>query len=222
MPPRISKLSRKTAALPAFSLIELLVVIAILIVLLAVVAPVLSSSSLNARQASRDIIRTQLQYARAHAITHRTPTALIIPSAASHHNGLRAISLIEVHWQDGQYVAKTNDDGETPQLQRWSVLPQNDHLVSFEMTGTVQPTVVDHERTLSILDRGRQMDCHMMVFSPDGRIVYPDSGGPIHFAIARAVRDGDSLRITEIVANQPVFDLLEINRLTGRSRNISP
>ena len=40
--------------------------------------------------------------------------------------------------------------------------------------------------------------------------------------IAQAVAKGDSLTLTQKTEGQPVFDLLQVNRLTGRTRLIEP
>ena len=80
--------------LPAFSLVELLAVIAIMAVLLAVAVPIFTDPSNSARQASREIIRANLQRARAHAIASGSSTAITIPVLATGGElGGRAISL---------------------------------------------------------------------------------------------------------------------------------
>lgn len=181
-----------------------------------------SNSSHNARKISREIVKGHLQQARAHAIASRNLTAIIIPAGHSGASALRAMSLIEVEKIDGRYVPIENEDGEAILLQGWKRLPKNFHFVSASMINTEHPTLVDHETSLTILHRGREIECHMLVFTPNGQIVFPVSGTAIHVAIAQVAGDRHSLRISEKSNKDPVFDLLLVNRLTAKTQNITP
>lgn len=222
MSPCASKIYRKTFHLPAFSLIELLAVMAIVMILAGITVSGFFDSTQNARQTSREIVKTHLQQARAHAIATRNHTALIIPLRASGKSGLRALSLIEVEKIDGRYVPMAKENGDAALVQRWTALPRNFHFVTNSMIESEQPTVVDHEKILTILQQRNEIDCHMIVFAPNGQIAYPSSGAPIHIAIAQVARNRNSFRISEISNQKPVFDLLLVNRLTARTRVITP
>lgn len=222
MPPRASKACRMTVCLTAFSLIELLVVMAIVMILAGMAVYGLSDSTQNARRTSRELVRAHLQQARAHAIATRSQTALIIPARGSAKLGLRAMSLIEVEHIDGRYVPVKDEDAETVLLQRWEVLPQNFHFVTKSMIEADQPTVVDHEKTLTIQYHNHEMECHMMVFTPQGQMIVPSSGAPIHIAIAQVARKRETFRIGHDSDHKPVFDLLLVNRLTAKTRMITP
>jgi prepilin-type N-terminal cleavage/methylation domain-containing protein len=222
MPPCEFKACRKRSLLPAFSLIELLVVMAIVLALAGIAANGIFGSSQNARLTSRDRVKVKLQQARAHAIATRNPTALIVPVGISGKYALRAMSLIEVEKIDGRYVPMENENGDTALVQRWTVLPGNFHFVTNRMIGSEQPTVVDLENTLTIRQRGNEIDCHMIVFAPNGQIAWPSSGSPIHIAIAQVAGNRNSFRISEISNEKPVFDLLLVNRLTAQTRSIKP
>ncbi len=183
----------------------------------------ISNSSLNARQTSREIIKNRLQQARAHAIATRKLTALIIPVRDSRWKaGLHAISLIEVEQVNGEFVATKDENGDAVMSQRWTTLPQKFHFVTNSMCRSDLPTVVDYEKTLTISQRGQEMECHMIVFAPNGQINYPLPGAPIHIAIAQIARHGNTFRISQISNHEPVFDLLVVNRLTARTRSITP
>lgn len=222
MSPHASKAYWKTSVLSAFSLIELLVVMAILMVLVGIAVSGFSNSSHNARQTSREIAKTHLQQARAHAISSRNYTALVIPARDSGGKGLRALSIIEVERMDGSYTPLYNENDDALLLQRWTTLPQNFHFVTHSLIESAQPTVVDHEQTLTILQRGHEIECHMIVFAPNGQIASPSSGAPIHIAIAQVARNGNTFHISEISNHKPVFDLLLVNRLTARTRSMKP
>ncbi|MES2982322.1 MAG: hypothetical protein V4727_08410 [Verrucomicrobiota bacterium] len=195
---------------------------AIVMVLAGIAVSGLSDSTQNARQSSREIVKTHLQQARAHAIAKRNHTALIIPVRESGKSGLRTMSLTEVEKIDGRYVPLDNENGDTRLVQRWTALSKNFHFVTNTMIESDQPTAVDHENTISIQQRGNEIDCHMIVFAPNGQIVYPSSRAPIHIAIAQVSRNRNTFRITEICDQKPAFDLLLVNRLTAKTRIILP
>lgn len=220
MPIRMYRPIAKSHFSAAFSFIELIAVMAIITILLAIAVPALSDSSANARQSSREIIKSHLQQARAHAIAKRTATALIIPIQSTGNGlGAHALSLIEVQRVDGQYLPL--GEAHAALLQRWTRLPKNFHFVSSAVIGSAQPTVMDYEETLTFIHGDKETVCQMIVFAPNGQITYPPSGAPIHIAYAPVTRNGNSFRITQFTDRKPVFDVLLVNRLTGRTRNLS-
>ena len=222
MSPCVFKACRKPSLLSAFSLIELLVVIAIVLALAGIAVNGISNSSQNARQTCREIVKAHLQQARIHAIATHRHTALIIPVRSSGVNGLHEISMIEVERGNDGYISAENESGDAALLQKWSKLPKNFHFVTNTMIGSDLLTVVDHEETLTLMKKGHKIECHMVVFAPNGQIIHPMTSGRIHIAIAEVTRKGDAFRISQITNDQPVFDLLEVNRLTAKTRNFIP
>jgi prepilin-type N-terminal cleavage/methylation domain-containing protein len=218
MPPCVSKACRKKNHLSAFSLIELLVVIAILTILAGIAIPVLSNSSSNTRRISREIVKNHLQQARAHAIAARNHTALVTPVRDIGANEICTLSLVEIEKVDGKYVAIGNENGSSALLQRWSMLPKHAYLISNDIMECESLTILDHEEKVSILDRGKETVCHMIVFAPNGQIDYPPAGTTIHIAIAQ-VHSG---QIAEKSHSRPDYDLLLVNRLTGKAKSITP
>ncbi|QTN32983.1 prepilin-type N-terminal cleavage/methylation domain-containing protein [Akkermansiaceae bacterium] len=205
----------------AFSLIELLVVIAIMAILIAAAVPVFSNTQNNARQASREIIKAHLQQARAHAIAASTPTAVAIPVLASGGDlGARAVSLFEVELDGNSYVPLKDAAGKDRLLQRWTILPGNFHFLGSAQLTSGQATIVDSPETMPAETKGRALTCHIIVFSPNGQIVRP--AGTIQIATAQAARSGNTLTPTQKNDGKPVSDLLQVNRLTGRTRFVEP
>ena len=207
----------------AFSLIELVAVMAIISILLVVAVPILSDSSNNARRTSREIVKAHLLQARAHAIASGNPTAIAIPTIATGTSlGARAITLFEVEKDGSDYVLSTaqNEDGSPgkPQLQRWKILPGNFHFLSASQISSSKTTLVDLSDHLETADGS----CNVIVFSPRGRIVRPAPGEAVRLAFAQAARTGDSLTLTKRNGDTPMFEFIEINRLTGRTRIIDP
>ena len=215
--------SRRNLSLNAFSLIELLVVMAIISILLVAAVPIFSNSFNNARQTSREIVKAHLQQARAHAIASGTATAIAIPVLNSGAAlGARGISLFEVENQTGIYLPLKDSAGDDRLLQRWEKLPGNFHFLSSSQVSSAQKTIVDAPQTLATKYRSQALDCHFIVFSPHGQIVHPASGTPILIALAQAGRQGNSLTLTQKNAGKPVFDIFQVNRLTGRTHFIDP
>lgn len=213
----------KSHLAPAFTLIELLVVLAIVSLLLVASVPVFSNSSNNSRQTSREIIKAHLRQARAHAIATGTSIAVAIPTiAASKELGARSISLFEVELENGTYIPRKDDEGNDLQIQRTAVLPGNFYFVSSSNISASTATIVDLPETMPTSFRNVQHDCHVIVFAPNGQIVRPVSGTAINIAIAQATRSGDSLTLTQRTGDTPVFELFQVNRLTGRTRFIEP
>ncbi len=206
-----------------FSLLELLAVIATITILLVAAVPVFSITSNSARQASREIIKGHLQQARAHAISSGTPTALAIPVlGAPEELGARALSLVEVNKTGSAYTPLLDAQGTQRLLQGWERLPGNFHFLSNAQIPGSKATIVDAPERLQTDYRNRPVSCHLIVFAPNGQIVHPPSGTVLLIAIAQAVKRGGSLTLTQKNQGQPVFDLLVVNRLTGRTRFAQP
>ena len=195
---------------------------AILFSLAGIAASGLNHSSQNARLTSRDLVKAKLQQARAHAMANHTYTAMVIPVRSSGKNGLHEIAMIEVERMNEGYVPLENENGDAVLLQKWTKLPENFHFVTNTMIGSDLPTVVDEEETLTLPQKGRVTECHAIVFAPNGQIKWPIDGSPIHIAIAEAARQGSSFRMSRISNHRPVFDLLVVNRLTAKTRNVTP
>jgi prepilin-type N-terminal cleavage/methylation domain-containing protein len=211
----------RTRQAPAFSLIELLAVIAIIAVLLVAAVPIFSNSTNNARNASREIIKAHLQQARAHAIATSTATAVAIPVLASGNElGARSLSLFEVELDGGNYLPAVDANGNARLLQRWATLPGNFHFLSAAQVSSEKPTIVDSAGTMPVNIKGTPLTCHIIVFAPNGQIVRPST--EINIATAQAALRGNSLTLTQKNGGKPVFDLLQVNRLTGRTRFVEP
>jgi prepilin-type N-terminal cleavage/methylation domain-containing protein len=208
----------------AFSLVELLVVIAIISILLVAAFPIFTNNSNSARQASREIIKGYLQQARAHAIASGNATALAIPVLGSDPAlGARSASLVEVEVDNssGSYEP-IQENGQDRLLQRWGKLSGNFYFLTAAQANAPKPTVLETTNTLQVTSKGKTFSCNAIVFAPNGQIVQPPSGIIIAIAMGQAINRNGSLTLTDRKNGQPVFDLLQVNRLTGRTRFYKP
>lgn len=215
----------------AFSLVELLAVIGIITILLVAAVPVLSNSSNAARQASRELVKAHLQQARAHAISTGRPTALVIPERNTSDYGARALTLFEVQKAPtGGYKpayevdAAGNPTGaDAPPIQRWETLPGNFAFIQASdiNAGNGFSTVLDSAADLKSNFRS-SINCHSIIFGSSGQIVAPMTGTPIRIAYAQTARRGNTLVVSQNNDGQPIFEMLEVNRLTGRTREVRP
>ena len=214
-----------TATRRAFSLVELLVVIGILSLLLVAAFPVFNNNSNSARTASREIIKAYLQQARAHAIASGNATAFAIPTLTSDPTlGARSAALVEVESPAGTYIPiKQKDPAGNPLqndsiVQRFTKLSGNFYFLSSSQFSPPQSTILDSALPLSVTANGRIIPCLAIIFSPNGQLIHPPPGTPIRIAIGQAAKRNGSLTLTDQNAGQPTFELLQVNRLTGRTK----
>ena len=206
-----------------FTLIEILSVVAIISVLLVAAVPIFANSSNSARQASREIIKAHIQQARAHAIATGVATAVAIPELSSDDElGASAMTLFEVEkGTTGLYIPLTDASGNDEQLQRWEKLPGNFHFLTGTETGSTHSTVMDTAPTMDTNFK-ESISTKAIIFAPNGQIVRPASGTAIIIAIAQGVKRNNALTLTDKNDGELVFEIFEVNRLTGRTRFIEP
>lgn len=205
---------------------EVLAVVGILALLVGVAVPIFGSLSGNAKQVSREMIKAHLQQARSRAIASGNRVAVVIPAASSNSEiSGGALSLIEVTNVGGAYIPVREDPNDPsspvlPLLQGWEMLPGNIRLVPRSLTSSARDTIADQAETISVKYRNSTVACNFIVFSQNGQIIFPNDS--LCIAIAQAVRAGEVFRMTEMSDRGPVFDMLEVNRLTGAIRLTDP
>jgi len=204
----LSIYSKKRRQKYAFSLIELLVVMAVAAALLAIAVPSLSRSSSDQLRSSRELVKSQLQQARFHAISKGSPTAVVVPSSPSGRaSAPGSIAIIEVELENGNYIA-----AQDRLASRLSKLPGNTRFAAASEIGSDKATLLDGEETLQINHRGTLRDYHFIVFGSHGQILSPAPGTAVHIAITTKRGTGEA----------GAFDLIHVNRLTGVARSVQP
>lgn len=211
----------KLRRLRGFSLTELLVVMLILTILMVAVAPVFMKSSQRSRQSARELVKGHLERARSHAIASATNTAFIIPDYnAGNEIGGKMLGIAEVRWvttpgqQNGNYEI-------TKVLQRWESLPGNMVVLPQNTSGHPRATVMEQALRAPMTLSGKAIAGAVIVFSPSGQIVSP-AEGTMEIILGQGRVIGGQVTATEKTGNRVSYDLLQINRLTGRARQLDP
>ena len=207
----------KAGARDGFSLIEVLVVMGIISILLVAAIPLVSNTSNSARNASRETIKAHLQQARSRAISSGNATALVFPVLSSDPDlGARTMVLVEVENPAGRYVPIAAQQGKSLEKYRFGKLATGFYFLSNSQVSTAQPSVLESGYVLSLSSKGKVIECRAIIFAPSGQVVQPASGIHIAIAMGQAVNNKGKLYLTDSKEGSPVFDLLQINRLTGK------
>ena len=197
----------------------MLVVIVVIVLLLLAGAPLLSDSSVNARQASREIVRGHLQQGRGHAIASGRATAVIIAGdigGVTKTGGLITIAEVEPQ-PSGTLPFKVSQ-----LLRRWTALPENMFFLTKSVTNSPKDTLLDGPPLVQADYLKTPVTCHAVIFSPDGRVTYPSNGEALAIAIGKGRVSGSGIVATQKTGDKVSFDFLGINRLNARARLIDP
>lgn len=212
---------RSIAGWRGFSLTELLVVMLILMILLVAAAPVFTKSGQRARQGARELVKGHLQRARSHAIANGKATAVVVPDySAGADLGGKMLGIAEVNW----ISTPENPAGSyqvTQMLQRWESLPGSVVIMSQPVTRHPRPTIMELSLRSPMAIARRPITGAVIVFSPTGQIISP-AGGAMEILLGQGKVIGGQLTATEKNGNKVSYDLLQINRLTGRARQLDP
>ena len=193
----------------------------ILMVLLATAAPVFMKSSQRARQTAREMVKGHLQRARSHAIATGASTAVIVPDySAGNEIGGKMLGIAEVNW-----VSTPTASGGAYQisqmLQRWESLPGSVHVLSQATTRHPRTTIMEQSLRSPMMMAGKTISGAVIVFSPTGQIISP-ANGAMEIVLGQGSVKAGQVTATEKNGNRVSYDLLQINRLTGRTRQIDP
>lgn len=183
-------------------------------------APQFVSTSARARQSARDMLKGEFARARAHAIANAKDTAVVF---AGYNNDSdlagRAIGIVEVAPdpdKPGFHMADTTT-GEGL-IERWQLLPTTVRFLPATSIGSQKPTLMEQVNLLSVSFGRRTVSGAYVIFSPTGAISYPPSGSPLTIALGLATITDKTVKLKESKNSGQAFDLLTVQRLTGRLR----
>lgn len=224
--PRPSPIHSLRHRLPArrqsrgFSLVELMVVIVILTILLLAALPVFVKSNAKARQAARELVKGHLQRARSHSIATGNATAVLVAdySAGTELAG-KMLGIGEVTWIVDPLNPNEGNYSVTKVLQRWEKIPGSVMVLNQSTTASARTSLMEEDKRVSVTHSGKKINASFVVFSANGQIIYPENK-PIEIILGPGSMAGGSPRATEKIDNRASYDLLQVNRLTGRARLI--
>lgn len=212
--------SNSRKGVKAFSLVEMLVVMVILVILLIAAAPMFLKTSARARQTSREIVKGHLMRARSHSIATGGTTAVIFPDYAAEAGVAgKMLGIAEVVWKTDATGSGKSAYRVTNVLQRWEKLPGQVMFLNQRITGNGKATIMEETEKLATTVNKKSVTGTFIVFSSSGEIIYPaDKAIEITMGAANIVNG--AVVATEKTGNATSYDLLQVNRLTGRARLI--
>lgn len=211
---------------PAFSLVELLVVLAVLAVLIGLLARGLGDSGTWKRKTARDQIAAILGSARAEAVALREPVALVLAPAEGlpdHMTGMEGAALAIFSCEkeaDGDGYILTRRKSSWKALPRGMIFadraPSADAVLGLytgESSIGISPSLLSRDET-SFLEKASAI-----VFSASGRVLHPvGETGMLSLGLweGRYV-DGEALRTRKLPKNRLFAEEIRINRQSGRA-----
>jgi prepilin-type N-terminal cleavage/methylation domain-containing protein len=203
-----------------FSLVEMLVVMVILLILIGIAAPAFVKTSARARQATRELVKGHLMRARSNAIATGQSTAVIFPDyTAGNDIGGKMLGIAEVTSVADPANAGKMTYNVSKVLQRWEKIPGAVMILNQSSTGYANATIMEQATKISASITGRNVTGSFIVFAPNGQIVFP-ANQTIEVVLGLGSNAGGTVKASEKIDNNISYDLLQINRLSGKARLI--
>ncbi len=223
IPPKKSHKCARAALLHrGFSLVEMLVVMVILLILIGIAAPAFVKTSARARQATRELVKGHLMRARSNAIATGQNTAVIFPDyIAGNDIGGKMLGIAEVTWKTDPVDVTKNAYAVTKVLQRWEKIPGSVMILNQASSGFARTTIMEQTTKISSTIAGKNITGSFVVFAPNGQIVFP-ANQTIEIILGLGSNSGGSVKATEKNDSKVSYDILQINRISGKARLIEP
>jgi hypothetical protein len=106
-------------------------------------------------------------------------------------------------------------------LQRWESLPGSMLVLSQASTRHPRTTIMEQSLRSPMTMAGKAITGAVIVFSPTGQVISP-ADGAMEIVLGQGNVRAGQVTATEKNGNRISYDLLQINRLTGRTRQIDP
>jgi prepilin-type N-terminal cleavage/methylation domain-containing protein len=204
-----------STARPAFTLVEMVVVIAIIVVLMIAGVQVLGGGEGPSRRTAADSITGLVEQARTTAITTRSTVILAVaePGDLPVNDGRCRLGLFR--------VANWSEDGTTADavlIRRWQTLPTGIALLGGEVDGVRNP--LDESQTTLRYRAGSktlEVPVHLIAFGPRGGLQLPQGSDPIALRIAAGTyRDGRAVSTSRAAERTAAETHLRIGRIVAR------
>lgn len=206
---------------PAFSLVEMIVVIAVLVILLTVGASLFNSTGPQARRSAADQLTALVEQARTTAITSRCHVILAVaePGDLANTDERCRVGLFKVaNWPEDPSAGAV--DGEL--VGRWRTLDSGVILIGGQVDGIENPLDAP-EWTINHSLRGKpqQVKAHALVFHSRGGLRYPAGSAPVALRVAEGgYRGGKAVPNRRVDSAAIAENRLKIGRVTARPYRI--
>lgn len=173
-------------ARPAFSLVEMVVVIAILVILITAGAGILGSTGAQARKSGTDMLSGLIDQARTTAITSRSDVILAIAEPGDLPSGDERCRLGIFKVESWPESGSTTVNAVL--LSRWKTLETGIVLIGGDLDGLPNP--IDAPQLTIHYGRDTKpirVTVHVIAFNPRGGLHYPSGSTPIVLRIAEGV-----------------------------------
>lgn len=205
---------------PAFSLIEMVVVIAVLVILMTAGVSLMNGTGAQSRKAGTDMLTGMIEQARAAAITSRSFVVLAIaePGDLPSSDERCRIGLFKVEtWPD----SFSGTIEEAVLLNRWKTLETGIALIGGEVDGVENPLDGDEITITYGATKPVSVKVHAIAFNSRGGLHYPLGSTPIAMRIAEGnYRKGKATAYERGEAGTITENRLKIGRVTARPYRI--
>jgi prepilin-type N-terminal cleavage/methylation domain-containing protein len=205
---------------PAFTLIEIVLVIAVLVILMVAGVSLIGGTGNAARKTAADTLAGMIEQARTAAITSRSYVVLAVaePGDLPAGDSRCRIGLFKV--KPEQWPQNISDPVPAVLMSRWRILENGVVLLGGEVDGLQNPLNTD-ELVINYGANGRSVKAHAIAFNPRGGLHHPVGSNPIAMRVAEGgYRNGIATPNRRADSQAIPENRLKIGRVTARPYRI--
>lgn len=206
---------QKVSGKPAFSLIEMALVIAVLLVLMVAGIRLLDGHSAQSRRLATDLLEGMIDQARVTAMTSRSCVVLALLEPGDLAGGDERCRL-------GLFKVDTLPDAATDRvsgvmLSRWRAMESGIALIGGDVDGVENPMDAPPLTISYGFPRPQSVKVHAIAFNVWGGLDYPAGSTPVAMRIAEgACRNGTSYAVSRGKSDRVAESRIKIGRVIAR------